>query len=122
MKYPSTMAAKLRAVALLLSTTLGAAQAMSLREFRALIQSDPQGENYANYYLVGVLEGAVEAHLNDQRQGARPVLCLNGRAPPPVLARTLFDAELERHPDTYEADMPVQLVLTHALVAHYACK
>jgi len=122
MKHHPTFTRFWRTMAWLLTTTLCTAHAMSLREFQALSQSDPQGENYANYYLVGVMEGALEAHLQDVRHGARPALCLNGRAPPPTMARRLLEAELQRHPDVYEADMPVQLVLTNALAASYPCK
>jgi hypothetical protein len=31
------------------------------------------------------------------------------------------DTELQRNADVYEADMPVQLVLTNALVTVYGC-
>jgi len=122
MKHPPTLTHLFKTTAWLLATTLCTAHAMSLRELQALSQAEPQGENYANYYLAGVMEGAMEAHLKDARHGARPTLCLSGRAPPPTMARRLLDAELQRHPDVYEADMPVQLALTNALAASYPCK
>ena len=40
---------------------LASASAMSLRELRSLELSDKkQGEAYANYFLVGAMEGALE--------------------------------------------------------------
>ena len=98
-----------------------AASAMTLREFRALEKSNKQGENYANYYLVGAMEGALEAHTQDVRNGAKPAVCLNGRRLLPSMARGMFDTELNRNIGVYEADMSVQLVLTNALTTVYPC-
>ena len=97
------------------------ANAMTLRELRALEASSKQGEDYANYYLVGVMEGALEAHAQAVRQGAKPSICLNGRRLEPRMARGLLDGELRRNAGVYEADMPVQLVMTNALVLAYPC-
>lgn len=97
------------------------ASAMSLRELRTLAQSEEQGENYVNYYLVGVMEGILEAHAQDVRHGATPVICLNGRRLEPGAAQSLFQTELKRNADLYEADMPVQLVLSNALATVYSC-
>lgn len=112
-----------RAVALLavlglLSIT---ASAMTLRELRALEKTEKQGENYANYYLVGVMEGVLETDAHRVRDGAKPTICLNGRRLQPSMARSLFDTELQRNDGVYEADMPVQLVLRNALATVYSC-
>ena len=98
-----------------------AANAMTLREFRALEAANKQGEDYANYYLVGLMEGALEAHAQAVRQGAKPSICLNGRRLEPRMARGLLDGELRRNAGVYEADMPVQMVMTNALVSAYPC-
>jgi hypothetical protein len=95
--------------------------AMSLRELRALEKSEKQGVFYANYYLVGVMEGALEAHAQGVRNGATPTICLNGRRLEPRMAKSLYDTELKRNAGVYEADMPVQLVMTNALATVYAC-
>jgi len=101
---------------------LGSAEAMSLRELRGLELSDKKlGPTYVSYYLVGVLEGTLEAHAQAVRTGAKPQICINGRRLEPHMAKPLFDAELRRNKDVYEADMPVQLVLFNALSAAYAC-
>jgi hypothetical protein len=97
------------------------ASAMSLRELRTLAKTDKQGDNYVNYYLVGVMEGALEAHTQDVRNGAKPVICLNGRRLEPRMAKGLFETELQRNAGVYEADMPVPLVLTNALATVYPC-
>jgi len=97
------------------------AQAMTLRELRALEKNDKQGENYANYYLVGVMEGVLETDAHRVRDGAKPTICLNGRRLQPSMARSLFDTELQRNDGVYEADMPVQLVLRNALATVYSC-
>ncbi len=97
------------------------AQAMTLRELRALEKNDKQGENYANYYLVGVMEGVLESDAHRVRDGAKPTICLNGRRLQPSMARSLFDTELQRNDGVYEADMPVQLVLRNALATVYSC-
>jgi hypothetical protein len=97
------------------------ASAMSLRELRALEKSGKQGPHYANYYLVGAMEGALEAHAHGVRNGATPTICLNGRRLEPRMARSLYDTELKRSEGLYEADMPVQLVMANALAAVYAC-
>ena len=99
-----------------------AASAMSLREMRALEKSNPkQGENYVNYFLVGAMEGVLEAHNQAVRNGAKPSICLNGRRLEPHMARTLFDTELKRNAGVYEAEMTVQLVMNNALATVYAC-
>ena len=106
---------------LLLVAVCGAASAMTLRELRALEVANKHGENYVNYYLVGVMEGAIEAHNHAVRTGAKPTICLNGRRLEPHRARALFDVELQRNAGVYEADMSVQMVLTNALKAEYRC-
>jgi hypothetical protein len=98
-----------------------ASSAMSIRELRILAKSGKQGENYVRYYLVGVMEGALEAHAQAVRTGAKPSICLNGRRLEPRMAQSLFDTELKRNAEVYEADMQVQLVLTNALATAYAC-
>ena len=97
------------------------AAAMSLREMRALVKDGKQGENYASYYLVGAMEGALEAHDHMVRSGAKPSMCLQGLRLEPHMARSLFDNELQRNGGVYEADMSVQLVLTNALKSKHPC-
>lgn len=97
------------------------AQAMTIREMRALEKTEKLGSTYTDYYLVGVMEGAVEAHNQAVRQGAPPSICLNGRKLEPHMAKGLYTTELKRNADVYEADFPVQLVLTNALTTVYAC-
>jgi hypothetical protein len=111
-------AAALLLVGACLSVT---ASAMSLRELRALEKSGKQGAHYANYYLVGAMEGALEAHAYGVRSGATPTICLNGRRLEPRMARSLYDTELKRSEGLYEADMPVQLVMVNALATVYPC-
>ena len=107
------------AIAVLLA---GSACAMSLRELRGLEQSDKKhGANYVQYYLVGAMEGALEANAQQVRQGAKALFCLNGRRLEPRMAKPLFEAELTRNAGLYEADMPVQLVLVNALATSYTC-
>ncbi len=111
-------------VALAIATLMGVgvgAPAMSLREWRTLNATEPTGQDHASYYLVGVLEGVLEAEAQAVRQGAKPRLCLQGRHPEPASARVLFTAELLRQPGLYEADMPTQLVMAHALAIAFAC-
>lgn len=123
MKHPSFPGPGARMLALALAGALsaGAAHSMSLRELQALEKSHKQGENYVRYYLVGVMEGALEAHLQDVRNGAKARICLKGRRLEPHMAQNLFDAERERNAELYEADMPVQLVLANALAHTYPC-
>ena len=114
----------LRAVAWAVLSTLvaSAASAMTIRELRALEASDKkQGEAYVNYYLVGVMEGALEAHAHGVRNEAKPQICLNGRKLEPRMAKGLYDTELQRNAGVYEADMPVQLVMVNALGTVYPC-
>ncbi|MDA7415506.1 hypothetical protein PGB34_03940 [Xenophilus arseniciresistens] len=98
------------------------AQAMSIRELRTLEAQEAEGRNRASYYLVGVLEGLREAADAAQRAGARPAFCANGRRLEPAMARPLYEGELRRNADLYEADMPVPLVLAAALQAAYRCE
>lgn len=97
------------------------AQAMSIRELRTLEAQEAEGRNRASYYLVGVLEGLREAADAAQRAGAKPAFCVNGRRLEPAMARPLYEGELRRNADLYEADMPVPLVLAAALQAAYRC-
>jgi len=110
-------------VALLLGAfTATAASAMSIRELRGLELSDKkQGGFYVQYYLVGTMEGALEANSQSVRSGAKPLFCLNGRRLEPRMAKPLYDGELQRNKDLYEADMPVQLVMLNALSTAYMC-
>jgi hypothetical protein len=105
-----------------MAALLGSAQAMSIRELRALeLSNKKQGEIYVQYYLVGALEGALEAHASDVRLGAKPQICINGKRLLPRMAKPLYDGELVRNKDVYEADMPVPLVMMNALVSAYPC-
>ena len=97
------------------------ASAMTIRELRTLEANEKDGKLYANYYLVGVMEGLREASDAAQRTGQKPPFCINGRKFEPVMARSLYQTELTRNADSYEADMPVQLVLSAALRNSYRC-
>ena len=97
------------------------APAMTLRELSALEKSGAQGPNYLRYYLVGVMEGVLEAHAQAVRAGAKPTVCLNGRRLEPRMAQGIFEAERKRNAEVYEADMSVQLVMFNALATAYAC-
>ena len=104
-----------------LAATAAACQAMSIRELRTLEASEKIGTLYANYYLVGVVEGLREASEAERRAGQKPLFCVDGRRLEPSMARALYQAELTRNADSYEADMPVQLVVSAALRNSYSC-
>ena len=108
-------------LALLGLSAVQVAQAMSLRELRALEKTEKQGRTYADYYLVGVMEGLLEAHQQAVRAGTAPTICLGDRRLEPRMARGLLDGELRRNKDFYEADMPVELVMRAAMETGYAC-
>jgi hypothetical protein len=98
------------------------ASAMSIRELRKLEKSDVrQGANYKRYYLVGAMEATLAAHDQSVRVGAAPSVCLNGRRLEPAMAEGLYQTELQRNSDVYEADMPVTLVMGNALSTVYPC-
>ena len=98
------------------------ASAMSIRELRALEKSDAkQGVNYKRYYLVGAMEATLATHDAGVRAGAVDSICLNGRRLEPVIAEGLYQTELKRNSDLYEADMPVPLVMGNALSTVYPC-
>jgi hypothetical protein len=97
------------------------AAAMSIREMRTLEQVETQGEIFSDYYLVGVVEGVLEGHDQLVRKGAAPTICLNGRKLEPRMAKGLYNTEVKRNADVYEADMPVQLVVANALATVYPC-
>lgn len=99
----------------------GGAWSMSIRELRGLEKLGKQGTVHAQYYLVGVMEGVIEANDTAVRQGAQALLCVNERRLEPSMAQSLYRAELRRNADLYEADMPVQLVIYNALVSAYPC-
>lgn len=109
-------------LAAMLALVATQACAMSIRELRGLEASDKEhGALYAQYYLVGVMEGVVEANVHAGRTGGKPTVCLNGRRIEPRMARPLYDGELRRNDGLYEADMPVELVMRNALTAAYGC-
>ncbi|RQO47824.1 hypothetical protein DBV14_20215 [Variovorax sp. KBW07] len=114
-----------RLPALLLALAAGVigagAQAMSIRELRTLEATEKDGKAYASYYLVGVLEGLREGVESSQRNGQKPTFCVEGRRLEPSMARSLYQTELTRNADSYEADMPVQLVMSGALRNSYRC-
>ena len=109
------------AVLLLVAGCVASASAMTIREMRALEKTEKQGSTYTDYYLVGVMEGALEAHSQAVRAGASASICLNGRRLEPSMAKNLYTTELKRNADLYEADMPVQLVMVNALGTVYPC-
>ena len=98
-----------------------AAHAMTIREMRTLESNEKDGKAYASYYLVGVLEGLREAADAERRRGLKALFCVDGRRLEPVMARSLYQGELTRNADSYEADMPVQLVLSNALQTSFRC-
>ena len=67
------------------------------------------------------MEATLTAHDAGVRAGAAPSICLNGRRLSPPMAEGLFQTELKRNSDLYEADMPVQLVMGNALATVYPC-
>jgi hypothetical protein len=109
------------AVAVAALASAAGAQAMSIRELRTLEAGEKDGKAYASYYLVGVLEGLREGVEASQRNGQKPVFCVEGRRLEPAMARSLYQTELSRNADSYEADMPVQLVMAGALKNSYRC-
>ena len=113
-----TLAASLIAVLVTLALP---ATAMTIREMRTLEKLEKQGGTYLDYYLVGVMEGALEAHNDAVRKGATPTICVNGRRLLPSMAKDLFTTELQHSAGLYEADMPVELVMLQALRTVYAC-
>jgi hypothetical protein len=115
------MAVFARTVLLALFAMGASAHAMSIRELRTLEANEKDGKLYANYYLVGVMEGLREASDAAQRAGQKPPFCIEGRKLEPAMARSLYQSELSRNADSYEADMPVQLVLSSALRSSYRC-
>ena len=100
---------------------LSGAQAMTLRELRALEATQDGGDLYARYYLVGSVEALLESEAFAVRAGAAPGICVNGRRLEPHMAKDLLDTELRRHADVYEADMPATLVLLNALKTVCPC-
>ena len=119
---PATFLLLPRLSVLLLALVAGAgAQAMSIRELRTLEANEKDGKAYASYYLVGVLEGLREGVEASQRNGQKPVFCIEGRRLEPSMARSLYQTELLRNADSYEADMPVQLVMAGALRNSFRC-
>ena len=90
-------------------------------ELRTLEANEKDGKAYASYYLVGVLEGLREGVESSQRNGQVPPFCIEGRRLEPSMARSLYQTELSRNADSYEADMPVQLVMAGALRNSYRC-
>ena len=113
--------ARVAALVLIGISLATSASAMSLRELRGLAKTGKQGPDYVNYYLVGIMEGVLEGHAQAVRQGATPTICLNGRRLEPAMAKGLYDTELKRNADVYEADMQVQLVMANALATVYTC-
>jgi len=109
------------AAALVLAAAACTAQAMSIREMRTLEANEKDGKIYASYYLVGVMEGLKEASDTALRSGQKPPFCIEGRRFDPTMARSLYQTELSRHADNYEADMPVQMVVKAALESSFRC-
>jgi hypothetical protein len=116
-----TRARRALLTALALCGLAATAQAMTIRELRTLEANEKDGKLYANYYLVGVVEGLRAAAESAARDGQKPAFCVEGRRLEPAMARSLYQTELTRNADNYEADMPVQLVVESALRTSYRC-
>jgi hypothetical protein len=98
-----------------------AAEAMTIRQFRLLEANEKNGKAYGGYYLAGVMEGLREASETSQREGKKPLFCVENRKLDPEMARSIYQTELKRNAESYEADMSVQLVLSAALRNSYRC-
>lgn len=109
------------AVSILLFCLPALTGAMTLRELRTLEANEKDGKAYASYYLVGVMEGLREASDAEKRAGQKPLFCVEGRRLEPAMARSLYQGELTRNADSYEADMPVQLVMSNAMQNSFRC-
>lgn len=121
--HPERRSAHLRTalLALGLALTLSHAQSMSLRQLSALEKQDKQGASYVRYYLVGVMEGLLEAEKTRALSATAVHICPADKRMEPAMAYNLFDAERKRNRDMYEADMPVTLVMHNALQNAYPC-
>lgn len=97
------------------------AQAMSLRELATIHKRNNLGPALAEFYVIGVAEGLLEANDAAKRNGRKPFFCLPQDNWNPTKANALFNAEASRNADVYEADMPVALVVQQALVNTYPC-
>jgi len=115
----STVAVSILALALLFGATQ--VPAMSLRELKTLEKQEKQSSNYVLYYLVGVMEGLMEAEKERVANGANPRICPANKRMTPSMALSLFEAERKRNRELYEADMPVALVMRNALQNTYPC-
>jgi len=100
---------------------ISGAQAMTLRELRTLEITQNGGDLHARYYLVGSVEALLESEAFAVRGGAKPKICVNDRRLEPQMAKDLFDTELRRRADVYEADMSTTLVVLNALKTVYPC-
>jgi hypothetical protein len=114
-------ACALLAIVAALGSAATNASAMSIRELRTLEANEKDGKAYAGYYLVGVMEGLREGADAARRAGQAAPFCVEGRRLEPAMARPLYQGELARNADSYEADMPVQLVMAAALRTTYRC-
>ena len=114
--------ARFSLLAAMLTLVAVQASAMSIRELRALEASDKEhGAVYVEYYLIGVMEGVLEANAHAARSASKPTVCLNSRRIEPRMARSIYDGELRRNAGLYEVDMPVELVMRSGLTVAYAC-
>lgn len=104
----------------LLACSMGVS-AMSIRELRGLEQVDKTGPIYVQYYLIGVMEGLREGNDLSVREDHKPWFCVQGRRLEPNMVLPMYEAEIQRNRDLYEADMPVQLVLSNALRSVFRC-
>jgi hypothetical protein len=91
-------------------TPPGLARGVSLRRVRRTRRGDGR-----------VVEGLREGAEGAARAGQKPPFCIENRRLEPAMARPLYQTELTRNADSYEADMPVQLVLAAALRNTYRC-
>lgn len=120
-KQRADQARAVRMLALALLCGANAAQSMSLRQLQALEKQDKQSANYVRYYLVGVMEGLVDAEKERGATGASTRICQADKRMDPAMAMSLFEAERKRNRDMYEADMPVAMVMRNALQNAYPC-
>ena len=120
--YAHSVRCWLTVSAFLLLVFLQTASAMSIRELRALERSNAkQGADFVVYYLVGAMEATVQSDAAAARASDSSRICLNGRKLEPSMALSLYQTELRRNAELYEADMPVPLVMRNALEKIYGC-
>jgi hypothetical protein len=102
-----------------LAATVGTAHALTVGNYKAELKSN---QSRLNIYINGVGEGLSWANTMNQAKDLPLIYCQPRKLVMNVENfKTIIEDELEKYPEVYKDDIPIELVLARGLVRTFPC-